>query len=119
MNASRWQGERIYLYRHFVDMRKGIRGLSAIVNLELGRNPTDRCLYVFCNRTRDKIKLLIWERNGYWLLQKNLAKQRFTWPQWFIDDSLQLSDEQLDLLLDGYNLNGMRPHRTLSFAHAF
>jgi transposase len=119
MNASRWQGERIYLYRHRVDMRKGARGLSALVELELDRHPTDRCLYVFCNRGRDKIRLLIWDRNGYWLLAKNLIKQRFSWPDWFRGDSLVLSDEHLDLLLDGFNLNAMRPHQQLIFAHAF
>jgi len=108
MDAERWRGEKIYLYRHPVDMRKAIDGLTLVDN-ELSRNPTDRCLYVFLNRGRDKIKLLIWHRNGYWLLYKRLEKQRFTWPDWFEDDSLELTDEQLDQLLDGFNLNGLRP----------
>lgn len=119
MKTDRWQGEQIYLYRPIVDMRKGARGLSAVVETELDRQPTDRCLYVFCNRGRDKIKLLIWDRNGYWLLAKNLVKHRFTWPDWFTSDSMVLSDEHLDLLLDGFNLNGMRPHSALTFAHVF
>jgi transposase len=83
----------------------------------LGRNPVDRSMYVFCNRGRDKLKLLIWHLNGYWLLYKRLEKQRFQWPDWFDGESLRLTAQQLDYLLDGYNLNGMRPHKALRFAH--
>ena len=50
-------------------------------------------------------------------LNKRLDKQRFHWPDWFSEESLCLSIEQLDQSLDGYNLNGMRPHRTISTAH--
>ena len=115
---ERWTGERVFLYRHPVDMRRQIDGLSALVATQFDRNPADRCVYVFCNRARDKIKLLIWHRNGFWLLYKRLSKQRFHWPLWFEGDVLVLSQQQLDYLLDGYNLNGMRPHRELSFAKA-
>ncbi len=119
MDANRWHGEWIYLYRHAVDMRKSIDGLSMLVDTELERNPADRCLYVFVNRGRDKIKCLIWHLNGYWLLYKRLEKQRFSWPDWFEDKTLVLTAQQLDQLLDGYNLNAMRPHNTLHFAHDF
>ena len=109
----------MFLYRWPVDMRKQINGLSALVDIELGRNPADRCLYVFCNRGRDKVKLLVWHLNGYWLLYKRLEKQRFKWPDWFDSDVLSLSHEQLDYLLDGYNLNGMRPHHAITIGRAF
>ena len=118
MNADRWQPEKIFVYRHPVDMRKQIQGLSHLVTEHLGRDPGDECLYVFANKGRDKIKLLIWHRNGFWLLYKRLEKQRFQWPDWFNDDALCLTHEQLDQLIDGYNLNGMRPHKKLSFKHA-
>ena len=117
MDIERWRPERVWIYRRPVDMRKSIDGLCAIVALELGRDPTDRSIYVFCNRARDKIKLLIWHRNGFWLLYKRLDKQRFHWPQWFSDETLSLSIEQLDQLLDGYDLNGMRPHRKIRSTH--
>jgi transposase len=117
MMAERWRPERVFVYRHPVDMRKQIDGLAALVATELGQDPADRSMYVFTNRGRDKIKLLIWHLNGYWLLYKRVEKQRFQWPAWFDGDSLTLTHEQLGYLLDGYNLNGMRPHRQLSFAH--
>lgn len=117
MNVERWIGHEVFIYRHPVDMRKSIHGLSALVAMELDRNPADRALYVFTNKGRDKIKLLIWHINGYWCLYKKLDKQRFQWPDWFDSASvLSLSQEQLDYLLDGYNLNGMRPHRSLTYA---
>ena len=119
MNVERWRAQHVYLYRDAVDFRKSIDGLCAIVGAELGRNPADRCLYVFTNRERNKIKLLVWHLNGYWLLYKRLDKQRFKWPDWFDSQSLVLQPEQLDYLVDGYDLNGMRPHRTIEYAHAF
>jgi len=117
VRTERWQPERIFVYRRPVDMRKQIDGLAALVATELGRDPTDRSMYVFCNRGRDKLKLLIWHLNGFWLLYKRVEKQRFHWPDWFDGDSLNLTPQQLDYLLDGYNLNGMRPHKALRFAH--
>lgn len=80
-------------------------------------NPTDGSLFIFCNRARDKVKLLIWDRNGFWLLYKRLDKQRFHWPDWFVDQTMLLNSEQFEYLLDGYNLNGMRPHREIRLAH--
>lgn len=109
----------MFLYRDPVDMRKGAAGLSALVSLELGRNPADNSLYVFTNRSRNKIKLLVWHRNGYWVLYKSLEKQRFHWPDWFDGDCITLDHQQLDQLIDGYNLNGMRPHKKVAFAHTF
>lgn len=99
-------------------MRKQIDSLVALVATELGHNPSDRCLYAFCNKGRDKVKLLIWHLNGYWLLYKRCEKQRFQWPNWFDSDSVILTQQDFDYLLDGYNLNGMRPHQSLQFAHA-
>jgi len=119
MNPSqRWHPERVFVYRHPVDMRKQILGLSNIVSMQLGRDPGDESMYVFVNKGRDKIKLLIWHRNGFWLLYKRLEKQRFHWPDWFESDVLSFTQEQLDHLLDGFNLNGMRAHRVLSFNHS-
>jgi transposase len=118
MLPERWRPQAIFLYRHPVDMRKQIDGLVALVSSELGRHPADRSLYVFRNRGGDKIKLLIWHLNGYWLLYKRTERQRFAWPDWFDDDTLTLTDKQLDYLLDGYNLNGMRAHRPLTVTHA-
>ena len=58
MNSDRWTPEQIFVYRHPVDMRKQIDGLATIVSSQLHRDPSDRALYLFINRGRDKIKPL-------------------------------------------------------------
>lgn len=68
MSIERWVDHEVFIYRHPVDMRKSINGLSALVAMELDRDPADWALYVFTNKGRDKIKLLIWHINGYWCL---------------------------------------------------
>ena len=113
---ERWRPERIFLYREPVDMRKAIDGLSILVHEELERDPSDRSMYVFVSRDRSKVKCLLWERNGFWLMYKRLESQRFAWPGWFEDESLSMSTEQLGQLLDGVDLNALRPHQEMSFS---
>lgn len=60
--------------------RKSITGLSLLVQQAWGLNPFDVTMYVFVNRGRDKIKILLWEKNDFVLWYKRLEKQRFKWP---------------------------------------
>ena len=104
----------IYLYREPVDFRKSFRGLAAIVEQELGHNPFAGALYAFTNRQRNKIKLLFWEDNGFVLYYKSLAEERFRWPRPH-EAVMSLSGEQINWLLDGYDLSLMKGHRTLHY----
>lgn len=108
---------QVFLYRYPVDFRKSYRGLSAIVEMELGHDPFSGALYAFCNRARDKIKILLWEDNGFVLYYKALAEERFRWPGPG-DKTMPLSGEQLNWLLDGYDIEAMTPHRTLVYETA-
>lgn len=72
---------KVYLHREAVDFRKNINGLSALVEQSLGLDPFARAVYVFRNRRADRIKLLGWDRNGFWLLLKRLEQDRFSWPR--------------------------------------
>lgn len=106
----------VYLYRGVVDMRKSINGLSALVEQDMALSPFDPAVFVFCNRQRDKIKLLHWERNGFVLWYKRLEKQRF---KWLTPDSnanhLEVDGYQLNLLLDGLDIFHNKPHETLFY----
>jgi len=105
---------QVYVYRDSIDFRKGHRGLSALIEHELGHDPFSGSLYVFSNRQRSKIKCLFWEDNGFVLYYKALAEEKFHWPQ-TEDELLTLTGEQLNWLLEGYNLGLMKPHRTLHY----
>lgn len=104
----------LYLYRHPVDFRKSYRGLSAIVERELGHDPFSGTLYAFVNRARSRIKILFWEDNGFVLYYKALAEERFRWPE-PTETLMTIDGEQLNWLLDGYDIAAMRPHRVLRY----
>ena len=101
-------GLKIYLHRDPVDGRKAINGLALLVEQELGLDPFAPALFVFSNRRRDRVKILLWERTGFWLMIKRLETDRFRWPK---DAAVvELSVEQLHWLLAGIDLTAMRPH---------
>ncbi len=70
----------IYLACGFTDGRKSINGLSAIVESSFKLNPYASVLYVFCNRSRNRVKILEWDGDGFWLYLKRLEQGRFNWP---------------------------------------
>ena len=74
-----WFGDlpTIYLHREYVDFRKAVNGLCAIVESDLLMNPYEGSLYVFCNRGRDKLKILHWDRTGFVLWYKRLEQAKF------------------------------------------
>jgi transposase len=105
----------VYLCREAVDFRKGINGLAALVEEALGLDPFSEQLFVFCNRARDRVRILYWERNGFCLWQKRLEKHRFHWPRRMPGAVVTLSGQQLNWLLDGLDVLRMRPHERLVY----
>ncbi|MCY0902164.1 MAG: IS66 family insertion sequence element accessory protein TnpB [Firmicutes bacterium] len=61
-------------------MRKSIDGLAALIQQSFELDPFSPCLSVFCNRQRDKVKILQWEFSGFWVHSKRLERGRFEWP---------------------------------------
>ena len=106
----------VHLCRDPVDFRKAINGLSALVAEELELDPFSAHVFGFCNRRRDQVKLLYWERNGFVLWQKRLEKDRFPWPREGEDEVLAVSGRELNWLLDGIDVFRLQPHRELSFS---
>lgn len=105
----------VYLCRDPVDFRRGINGLAVLVEDTLGLNPFAQQLYIFCNRRRNQIKVLYWETNGFCLWQKRLEKAQFYWPRKSHNEVVTLTAQQLNWLLDGYDISRLKPHEKLCF----
>ena len=101
----------IYLHRDIVDFRKSINGLSLTVEQELAMDVYSSALFVFCNKQRDKLKILYWDRTGFALWYKRLEKQKFKWPKQG-EQTMNLSEQQLKWLLSGYDIVG---HQALHY----
>jgi len=87
--------------------RKG-RGQQSAYEQALGLDPFAKAVYVFRNRRRDRVKILAWDRNGFWLLMKRLEQDRFIWPD--AASVPKLAVEELHWLLDGIDLAVVRKH---------
>jgi transposase len=85
-------------------MRKEINGLAAIVELSFKLDPFAEAALVFCNRKLVRLKILEWDGDGFWLHLKRLEKGRFKWPSKSDDDTMRLSTEELEHLLEGTKL---------------
>ena len=107
---------KVYLHREPVDGRKAINGLALLVEQALGLDPFAPAVFVFSNRRRDRIKILLWERTGFWLMIKRLEADRFKWPNHA--EVVTLSVEQLHWLLAGIVLAAMRPHPERKYLQA-
>lgn len=105
----------VFLCVEPVDFRKSITGLSLIVEQSLLLDPFAQALYVFTNRKRDKLKILYWEKNGFCLWYKSLEKERFKWPKLMSTPTTSLDGEQLNWLIDGFDLWNNKPHARLHF----
>ena len=105
----------VYLHRQPVDFRKAINGLALIVQDELQLDPYSEALFVFINKARNRIKLLYWERNGFCLWHKRLEKNKFAWPLRHNGDTVAVSTQELNWLLDGFDIWRMPPHQRLFY----
>src|SRR5215213_8078214 len=95
-----------YLYAGYADMRKSFDGLSGIIINELGRQVNEKDVFIFVNRERTHIKVLLYEADGFTLLHRRLHKGRFTLPAYpAAAGSIQISALELVSLLQGRHLH--------------
>lgn len=102
--------QQVYLACGSTDLRKSIDGFSALVSQAFGLDPFAPSLFVFCNRKRDKLKILHWEHNGFWLYYRRLERGRFEWPAEGRERTLTISRRQLQWLLDGLSIDQRKAH---------
>lgn len=106
---------RVFLAPGSTDMRKAINGLSIMVQAALDLDPFCGHLFVFCNRRRNMIKVLYYDRNGFCLWQKRLEKHRFTWPA-TEQRVRKISTRELGFLLDGLDIRQIKRHPSLHYS---
>ena len=96
---------KFYLYCQPTDMRKSFDGLFGIVTMALDSDPLSGDVYVFVNRRRDRIKLLFWEGDGFWIFSKRLEKGTFQLPPNTDEiSSVQLPYDELMMITRGIDL---------------
>ncbi|RLE45079.1 IS66 family insertion sequence hypothetical protein [Candidatus Woesearchaeota archaeon] len=85
------------------DFRKGIDGLAHICKYKLKTNPFEGTVFVFRNRSKTAIKILVYDGQGFWLCQKRLSSGRFRWWPESSDDKIELRSHELHVLFNGGN----------------
>lgn len=109
---------RVYLAAGSTDMRKSINGLSILVADRLEMDPLSGHLFVFCNRRRNMIKVLYWDRNGFCLWHKRLEKHHFKWPTKRADVN-EIDHRQLGWLLEGLGIDQVHAHKALEYSDLY
>lgn len=105
--------EHIYLHIAAIDFRKSINGLHAIVEQEMAQDIYQAgSVFIFCNKGRDKIKLIYWDNTGFALWYKRLEKDKFKWPK-PAQQQLTINASQLKNLLSGLSIIG---HQSINTA---
>ena len=112
---------RIYVASAGTDLRRGFDGLAALTRSVIGQDPMSGHLFVFVNRRRNRIKILVWDRTGFLLLYKRLERGTFRIP---VEPEagrkhIELDSGHLTLMLEGLDLrNARRQKRWYRTPHA-
>jgi transposase len=100
---------KVYLHREPIDFRAGINSLAVLVQETMVLDPFAPAVFAFCNRRRDRMKLLFFDRSGFVLVLKRLTEDKFRWPRREAT-VVQLTTEQLHWILDGIDIDAMVRH---------
>jgi len=111
-----FQGKKIFLACGRTDGRKGILGLTSIVQNSFALDPFESAVFVFCNGGRNRLKILEFDGNGFWLLCKKLESGRFQWPEAGNDKTMTITDDDLYHLLASPGLT--QKLRRIKYGHA-
>jgi transposase len=103
---------KVYVALGVTDMRKSINGLSLLVEEHFRLDLFTGSLFAFCNRKRDRVKIIYWDRNGFCLWMKRLEKEAFRWPESEME-VIEISQTALGWLLHGLDLK--QAHRRLTY----
>ena len=109
----------ILLYSFPVDFRKRRKSLSVFVQTVLEVDPFSATLFLFCNRKRDCLRALYWDRTGFAMWEKELEEAKFSWPKKPQDSQLIITSEQAEWLLEGIDIWKLKPHKELKYSSLY
>jgi transposase len=99
---------KIYVAVEAVDMRKGFEGLYGLVRDHLRHDPLSGHLFLFTNKTKTRLKALVWDGSGLWVCAKRLEKGRFRWPAVEGQHIVTMRSEELAMLMNGLDVKHTR-----------
>lgn len=103
---------RVFVAPGATDMRKGFDGLFGLVRDALGEDPLSGHLFLFANRDRTRVKILVFDGSGLWVCSKRLEKGRFAWPMAAEGQTrIVMRAEELTMLLSGIDLARTKPRK--------
>ena len=94
---------KLYICCGYVDLRRSIDGLAAMVQQVFKLDPCSRNLFLFCGKRSDRIKALYYDGDGFILLYKRLERARYQWPR-RQSEARQITEQQLRWLLEGLSI---------------
>jgi transposase len=109
---------KIWLYRKPIDFRKQIDGLVLLIAGHLEKDPTSGHIFAFRNMSANKIKLLYWEDNGFWLLYKRLEKGKLKFPS-MEDSQHEITKDELQWLLSGLDITQLRKKSSIKVTNFY
>lgn len=113
-----WSRRRkIWIYSEAIDFRKQLNGLVQVVADEMDERPDSGSVYVFRNRQKDKLKLLMWDRNGYVMGYKRLERGRFDFPSHGESGGISLTVSELWQLISGMPMIKVASHTHTIHTH--
>ena len=105
--------KHIYLANNYVDLRNSIDGLALIVSMQFDLDVMDGSIFIFTNRARNRLKILYYENNGFWLFLKRLEHGRFRIHEDNNSDTRLIDQRQLRWLLDGLEIEQKFAHKSV------
>lgn len=108
--------QQIYLIAGATDLRSGIDGYAHIVQTAFKLDPISDRMFIFCNRSHNKMKILYWDKCGFWLLYHRLEKGTFKFPK-EKDGAVIITEQQLRWLLEGLGIEQERAFGEVTAPH--
>jgi len=110
--------ENIYLYNGYTDLRKSIDGLVIIINDDFDISELKNKIFIFCNKGKDRLKIIEKDGTGFWLYQRRLSFGKFRWPR-YKNGKLLIEKRQLLWLLEGLDVEQKYAHKEVNFISAY